>query len=124
MKKCNRCRNLKGDDEFYTQKKSGELYTNCIECVEIARLERLKERKLKFENGRKCPGCGVVKLFTEYREIDAKTWKFSIRCDKCMKITEAKKRDIINGIEETKRSSNSIKVNCDSPVWKNKPRCN
>ena len=29
-------------------------------------------------------------------------------------------------IEEAKKKSSSggIKVNCDSPVWKNKPRCN
>ena len=32
----------------------------------------------------------------------------------------------ISGIEEAKNKSSSggTKVNCDSPVWKNKPRCN
>ena len=39
-------------------------------------------------------------------------------------VSEAKERDIQNGIKETKKSSGSLKVNCDSPVWKNKPRCN
>ena len=41
-------------------------------------------------------------------------------------VLEAKERDRLNGIEEAKKKSSSggIKVNCDSPVWKNKPRCN
>ncbi len=41
-------------------------------------------------------------------------------------VLEAKERDRINAIEEAKNktSSGGIKVNCDSPVWKNKPRCN
>ena len=41
-------------------------------------------------------------------------------------VLEAKERDRLNGIEEAKNKSSSggIKVNCDSPVWKNKPRCN
>ena len=40
-------------------------------------------------------------------------------------VTEAKERDRINGIEEAKNKSSStgVKVNCNSPVWKNKPRC-
>ena len=40
-------------------------------------------------------------------------------------VLEAKERDRLNGIEEAKKKSSSggIKVNCDSPVWKNKPRC-
>ena len=41
-------------------------------------------------------------------------------------ISEAKERDRLNGIKEAKKKSFSggLKVNCDSPVWKNKPRCN
>ena len=41
-------------------------------------------------------------------------------------VLEAKERDRLNGIEEAakKSSSSGIKVNCNSPVWKNKPRCN
>ena len=41
-------------------------------------------------------------------------------------VSEAKERDKLNGIEESKKKSSSggVKVNCDSLVWKNKPRCN
>ena len=41
-------------------------------------------------------------------------------------VLEAKERDRINGIEEAnnKTSSSGLKVNCDSPIWKDKPRCN
>ena len=93
MIKCNKCRKIKIDDEFYIHEKSGKLYTNCIECVVILRLSALNERKKKFENGYKCIGCGVMKSFTEYRPIDAESWKFSTRCHQCMKINEEKRRE-------------------------------
>tara|TARA_B100000212_G_scaffold223255_1_gene169329 strand:- start:423 stop:1076 length:654 start_codon:yes stop_codon:yes gene_type:complete len=41
-------------------------------------------------------------------------------------VLEAKERDRVNGIEEAKNKSSSVgmKVNCNSPVWRDKPRCN
>tara|TARA_B100001121_G_C18623113_1_gene590363 strand:- start:48 stop:1088 length:1041 start_codon:yes stop_codon:yes gene_type:complete len=46
-------------------------------------------------------------------------------------VAEAKERDRILAIEEIKKAeqrknntTGSVKINCDSPVWKNKPRCN
>ena len=93
MNKCNKCRKIKINDEFYINEKSGKLYTNCIECVKIIRLSALNERKKKFENGHKCPDCGELKSFSEYRPIDAKSWKFSKSCDQCMKIREKKREE-------------------------------
>ena len=58
-----------------------------------------------------------------------KEWKlvmdeFCPQMDKL--VSEAKERDRIKGIKEVESKSpkGNIKVNCDSPVWKNKPRCN
>ena len=58
-----------------------------------------------------------------------KEWKlvmdeFCPQMDKL--VSEAKERDRIKGIKEvdSKSPKGNIKVNCDSPVWKNKPRCN
>ena len=46
-------------------------------------------------------------------------------------VTEAKERDRLAAIEKIKKTeqrknntTGSVKINCDSPVWKNKPRCN
>ena len=41
-------------------------------------------------------------------------------------VLEAKESDRLNGIEESKKrsSSSGIKVNCDSPVWRDRPQCN
>ena len=46
-------------------------------------------------------------------------------------VSEAIERDKIKAIEDAKKekdkkktSSGPVKVNCNSPVWKNKPRCN
>ena len=41
-------------------------------------------------------------------------------------VLESKERNRLNGIEEAKKKSSygGIKVNCNSPVWENKPRCN
>ncbi len=58
-----------------------------------------------------------------------KEWKLVMDefCPQMNKLVlEAKERDRIKGIKEVENKSpkENIKVNCDSPVWKDKPRCN
>ena len=67
---------------------------------------------------------GGQSAYEPAREAQAVLREFCPQMDKL--VLEAKERDRINGIEEAKNKSSSggIKVNCDSPVWKNKPRCN
>ena len=91
MKKCNKCTIVKADDAFYIHEKSGKLYTCCIECVDIVRREACEKRKVRYENGKICPSCGELKSYTDYRPIDAESWKYSWRCDKCMRDSEFKK---------------------------------
>ena len=88
MKRCNQCKIVKADNAFYTHEKSGELYSSCSECIDITRQKAREERKVRYENGKVCPGCRKLKPYTDYRPIDAESWKFSRRCDKCMIKTE------------------------------------
>jgi len=73
----------------------------------------------------------------KYREKIGAPWKYNSRkevkivmdefCPQMDRlVSEAKERDRINGIKEAENRSSSggIKINCDSPVWKKKPRCN
>ncbi len=78
-----------------------------------------------------------LKSLEEFRKKNNAPWKYhsakeakTVMDEFCPQmnrlVLEAKERDRLNGIEEAKKKSSSggIKVNCDSPVWKNKPRCN
>ena len=78
-------------DAFYIHEKSTKLYTCCIECVDIVRRKAREERKVRYENGKICPSCGELKPNIDYRPIDAGSWKYSWRCDKCMRDSEYKK---------------------------------
>ena len=45
-------------------------------------------------------------------------------CVFCILFALVIQRSIKNKISNPSESTSSVKINCDSPVWKNKPRCN
>ena len=76
----------------FTFMRSPESFIFIVSSASTSLVEKAREeRKVRYENGKICPSCGELKPNIDYRPIDAGSWKYSWRCDKCMRDSEYKK---------------------------------
>ena len=73
----------------FTFMRSPESFIFIVSSASTSLVEKAREeRKVRYENGKICPCCRMLKPCTDYPPIDTESWKYSWRCDKCKRVSE------------------------------------